>query len=643
MPKTTNRLSQFDALESKSRLTGAPVPLTSNAYPILQWSLERNIVDKIELIIKVDDTFPVDIGLPISVTGINISDLAGYIPEEDDPNPNSLNETYNVLSITHTVPHFYIHVSPENESSFPPSMNGLTSTATSSSVYALYPHRWESDIGTISLTNEAYDNKSRYALKVNPEGTAPITVSLPSIGQLTITSGEEIVSRNQMLIDDNGKDFSFNGKIYCDQLVEVSCFIEHVESGVVEPVLTTVYPGRFTAFRSNVEELPISNEDSYEFNVYITVSGHGGNVFYITSPNLIEDFLYNRNPYVYSAKRSMPDFYWYLDSSQINPSAPLHRLIDCMMTGARGVFDEYMRIYPYEPGQLGLLAEQFQTNNTHSVLVDPDYIDQRYAPWLSQFNGHRLKKNIFMLKNTITEETFAEPTSLFESIGAKESFLKWQLRNGYYGRAAGTTEALMEASKQVLHFTKDGEDSTYFVSITPHYQSDPFKIFIQTLVNETIDCEDDGEESYAVLDAVQMAKPAGYKIYHQAVDVVEFRIGDRLGTNPIGDTSDGMYPLGNVIPNTSATIVSVSRTDNVATLTINNGTSGSQFQVDNEIIVSGLTDSTYNGEYTVTAVTNATVSYLNDGPDGSAPDSGVITGTPALNLEEPPAPGISLT
>jgi hypothetical protein len=204
------------------------------------------------------------------------------------------------------------------------------------------------------------------------------------------------------------------------------------------------------------------------------------------------------------------------------------------------------------------------------VLVDPDYVDQRYAPWLSQFNGHRLKKNIFMLKNAITEETFTEPTGLFESIGAKESFLKWQLRSGYYGRAAGTTEALREATKQVLHFTKDGEDSTYFVSITPHYQSDPFKILIQTLVNETIDCEDDGEESYAVLDAVQMAKPAGYKIYHQAVDVVEFRIGDRLGTNPIGDTADGIYPLGNVVPND-------------------------------------------------------------------------ITGTPALNLEEPPVPCISLT
>ena len=112
------------------------------------------------------------------------------------------------------------------------------------------------------------------------------------------------------------------------------------------------------------------------------------------------------------------------------------------------------------------------------------------------------------------------------------------MSTGYYGRASGTTEAIREAAKQVLHYTKDLSDSSYFVSITPHYQSDPFKILIQTLVNETFDCSANGQESYAILDAVEMAKPMGFKIYHEAVDVVEFRIGDRLSTYPLGDTVD---------------------------------------------------------------------------------------------------------
>jgi hypothetical protein len=305
-----------------------------------------------------------------------------------------------------------------------------------------------------------------------------------------------------------------------------------------EAVRTIVYPGRFTTIRSNVQELPISNEDYYYLDVSITVSGHEGQPFYITTPNLIEDFLYNRNPYVYSAKRSMPDFYWHLDSTQENPSAPLHRLIDCMMTGARDVFDEYMRIYVYEPGQLGLLAEQFRTNNVHSTLVNPDYVNQRYAPWLSQFNGHKLKKNIQYTVNSITNTTYTEPQPMFESDGAKEAFIKWQLKNGYYGRAAGTTDALKEAAKQVLHYTKNSTQSTYFVSITPHYGGDPFKILIRTLVNETFDCTEDGEESSALLDAIELAKPMGYKVYHQALENLEFRIGDNLGTYPLGDTVD---------------------------------------------------------------------------------------------------------
>jgi hypothetical protein len=300
--------------------------------------------------------------------------------------------------------------------------------------------------------------------------------------------------------------------------------------------------------------LPLDEEETYNFDISITLTGHGGEPIYFTSPHLIEDFLYYSNPYVYDARSSMPDFYWDIDLEQTNPSAPLHRLMDCLMTGARDVLDEYHRIYHYEPRQLAVLSDQYTNNNAHSTLVNPKYVDSKNAPWLSQFNGHKLKKNIKYLYNGLEDETYTTPQDMFTSAGAVEAFVKWQLSTGYYGRAAGTTDAIREATKQVLHFTKDGEASTYFVSITPQYQSDPFKILIQTLINETFDCQEDGEESYAILDAVEMAKPMGFKIYHQAVEKVEFRVGDRLSGpgftgNLIGDTADGIYPEGNVVPN----------------------------------------------------------------------------------------------
>lgn len=530
MTKTFNRLSQYNGLETKNRLTRASLPLSSNAYSVEEWSLERNIIDEIELVLKVPYSLSISVGDPIQVQGISISDLSGYTPEDDHPNPSSLNDTYNVTKIIGGSGYFFAYVKPPFP--FPPSMNNLTSATTSSSVYFLYPQQWTCTGGTISTVSDTYDVSSRYSIKINPSGAGPVTLSL---------SGKA-----PMLIDDNGKDFSFNGKLNCSQQTTVSCtlsYSEYVGIEAVEPVVTTIYPGRFTAFRSNVEMLPLSEEDTYGFDISFTLTGHDGKVVYFTSPHLIEDFLYYSNPYVYDATFSMPDFYWDMDSVQTNPSAPLHRLMDCMMTGARDVYEEYLRIYHYEPGQLSVLSDQYTTNNTHSTLVNPRYVDSKNAPWLSQFNGHKLKKNIKYLYNGLTEETYTTPQDMFTSPGAIESFVKWQLSTGYYGRAAGTTEAIREATKQVLHFTKDGENSSYYIIIIPHYQSDPFKILIQTLLNETFDCQEAGEESYAILDAVEMAKPMGFKIYHQAVETVEFRVGDRLSGpgfagNLIGDTVD---------------------------------------------------------------------------------------------------------
>jgi hypothetical protein len=561
--KTFNRLSQYNGLESKSRLTGAALPLSSDAYTVHEWKIDEDISYPSgvnNLIVKVSNSYLPSIGDPIRIVDISASDLTGYSPTSTDSNPSALNNTYNIVDVNESGGYCYIHV--ETELSW--SMGELTSSSTNSVVYYPYQHQWVCSGGTISTTSETYDVASRYSIKINPSGAEPVTLSL--------------LGKSAMLLGDNGKDFSFNGKIYCNQKTSVSCTLVYSEwVGIqnTEPVISVIYPGRFSAFRSNVEMLPLDEEETYNFDISITITGHDGKPIYFTSPHLIEDFLYYSSPYVYDATFSMPDFYREIDLEQTNPSAPLHRLMDCMMTGARDVYEEFLRIYHYEPRQLAVLSDQYTTNNTHSTLVNPKYVESKNAPWLSQFNGHKLKKNIKYLYNGLEDETYTTPQNLFTSPGAIDAFVKWQLSTGYYGRAAGTTDAIREATKQVLHFTKDGEASTYFVSITPQYDSDPFKILIQTLLNETFDCQEDGEESYAILDAVEMAKPMGFKIYHQAVENVEFRVGDRLSGlgftgNPIGSTADGIYPLGNVVPND-------------------------------------------------------------------------ITGTPALNLEDPPVPGISLT
>ena len=554
MAKTSNRLSQYNALESKARLTKAVLPLASTTYPVVQWSTNEDVLydpGVSHLVLKVSKAYLPSVGDPIKVTGIVFSTVLGeptdvtYTPIGTDTNPVTLNNSYNIVEIDSDATYYYLHVEIIDFSS---SAGELTSTSTSATVSYPYPHQWTCEGGTMSTISETFDVTSRYSIKINPSGTEPITLKL--------------FGKSPMLLGDNGKDFSFNGKIYCNRQTSVACtlvYSEWVGFESQEPVISTIYPGRFSAFRSNVEMLPLSEEETFNFDISITFTGHGGLPVYLTSPHLIEDFLYYSSPYVYNALYSMPDFYWEIDSTQTNPSAPLHRLMDCMMTGARDVDEEYLRIYNHESAELAVLSDQYVTNLTHSTLVNPQYVDSKNAPWLSQFNGHKLKKNIKYLYNGLTDVTYETPQDMFTSVGAVESFVKWQLSTGYYGRAAGTKDAIREATRQVLHYTKDGEDSSYYIFIIPHFDSDPFKIMIETLLNETFDCENDGDESYAILDAVEMAKPMGFKIYHRAIAAVEFKIGDTLsgtladGTimagNPIGDTVDGKYPLGNVVPN----------------------------------------------------------------------------------------------
>lgn len=603
MTKTSNRLSQHNALESRERISGISIPITSSGYSVTEWQIDEDpsypaginhlvikipkrsniklrdpiqvaLISRFDIGIVFDSATTTSLsttvsglsgmstgthigwlisgeGIPTGSTIVSVTNpttvvisnqatvsqlssavvfISEYIFINGDTDPVALNKTYSVSYVDNSNLTFTIlHVNTELSWS----VGEIISISSSAVVYFPYPQRWECENGTISAVTDVFDVKSRYTIAVKPSGSGPVTVSLNN--------------DTQMLVGDNGKDFSFNAKLYSNELVKISCTLEHSLSSFTEPVVTSVYPGRFTAFRSNVEELPLSEEDTYSFDISFTVTGHGGKAMYFTLPNLIEDFLYYSNPYVYSSRASTPDFYWEMDSLQINPSSPLHRLIDCTMTGARDVYEEYLRIYHYEPGQLGILAEQHQTNNTHSVLVNPEYVDSKYAPWLSQFNGHKLKKNISYFYDGLNDVTYTTPQDLFSSPGAIESFSRWQVKNGYYGRAAGTTEALREAARQVLHYTKDGSNSLYFVSITPHYLSDPFKILIQTLINETFDCQISGEESYAILDAVELAKPMGYKIYHQAVDVIEFRVGDRLSGEKLSGGKFIGYPLGDTL------------------------------------------------------------------------------------------------
>jgi len=453
---------------------------------------------------------------------------------------------------------------------------------------------------TIEIVPEPYSVLSRYSLNINPVTGADIHV---------YTDFE-----TQLLVGDNARRFSFNAKIITPSVCTVTTYL-HLSTQAhtsVTPLTKTVYPGSFTTIRSNLLTIPISSSATYAVKARIEVSGHNGSIVYITSPNLIDDQMYYENIFVHSSRLLMPDFYWDIDSQQTDPTMPMHRLIDCMTASADDAFEEYKALYQHQPYVLNSLQEQITINNVHSTLSNPYYVNPRYAPWLAQFVGTKSRKNVYS----------SSGSPYLPSSEAERSYERWQLSTGFYGIAAGSRQALLESAKQCLHFTKNGNPSTYAVAITPEYLGDPFKILIQTLVNETSDCVAELESSELILQSVEDARPMGYKIYHEAKDEFEFTVGNPVlgivGSSsgiPIGETNDG-YDWFDVL--------SKSRSSDVATITTD-GTHGILVGDIVEVIDVDASGGPFSGTYTVTAVTADTFSYANPGTNvPTTPDVGQV-------------------
>ena len=89
------------------------------------------------------------------------------------------------------------------------------------------------------------------------------------------------------------------------------------------------------------------------------------------------------------------------------------------------------------------------------------------------------------------------------------------------------------------------------------------------------------------------------------------------------DLTDGDPDTGDIATSKTETITNVSRdSSNIATVTVG---SGHQFQAGDNVTISGLTNTAYNGEYELTSTGATTISYANTGSSGSSADSGTVT------------------
>lgn len=342
------------------------------------------------------------------------------------------------------------------------------------------------------IVSDAVVVDNRYSFIIDDGGSS---------SSITIT----LASKDLRLFDSN-RVLSFNCKIKSTSNCTISTRLSIDGEATPQPNVQSLNSGNFNAIHSNRVLVP-ETEDVYQYTIQITISARqGASIIHITNFHLIHDFAFYENAFVPQMRRYMPDFYWEYDSDSQDPTYPFFKLVDVLSSGAGVSRDIYDSIFPFDTDEFLEQGDQVDFW-AKSTLTTPSLVRDEYVPWLSQFNGVKIQKNVLL----------SDGTPYFNNPSLQRDFIEWQLRNGYYGRAAGSRIALLEAAKQFLVRTKDGSVSSKSVAIGTRYNNDPFSILVQTLANETLDAND-GESSSIILQSLNLAKPLGYKIIHSTVD-----------------------------------------------------------------------------------------------------------------------------
>jgi hypothetical protein len=245
----------------------------------------------------------------------------------------------------------------------------------------------------------------------------------------------------------------------------ITSTVQLYESGGSTPESVPTYQGvvgRYGAVRSNIFN-SFTSLSSYNVDIEITISNHGGEAFYITLPFLYNYYGWLANTYVQNARRQyLPHFYWDVDSQQ-DPDYPFYKLLDVMTYKADEVMQSYSDFFTYELSELPV-----GTNVTepwaNSTLTSPSDVSLANREWLSQFTGGKLLT--------------ALPPGVAAGTVDVDAFIEWQLVNKYYGYRAGSTQSVMEAVKLCLTGDKT-------VAIAPSFGNDVWKVKIYTKISET--------------------------------------------------------------------------------------------------------------------------------------------------------------
>jgi hypothetical protein len=378
---------------------------------------------------------------------------------------------------------------------------------------AVYPTSWQALNATMRVTDNplAILDIDYYSLEIMPTNA----------GQVTLYINNVPISDSKMV-----REMLFHAQVKSSVDVDtsVSLFETGQPMGTMLPHAKQTTRDQFVTIRSNI--WPLQKESGARTaTIEIELTNHSAQIIYLTIPAVVNHLDFYKNSVVRSARTVIPDAYWRIDLEQSDPSYPMYKLLDTLTNSSNDVMQLFSNWFDHELSELapGLTGDETWAKST---LTDPSLANDGNMDWLSQFTGSELKGNI-----TGTAQPSGTTRDFYTTTADIQAFLKWQLENSYYGRGAGTREAMTSAVQQVLSGGKN-------VAILPHFGAHAWKIQVQTLRSETQDFDASTFSSDDVLDAVAEAAPMGYEIFHMAVLFFAFTLGNvglgRLGLGVLG-------------------------------------------------------------------------------------------------------------
>jgi len=360
-----------------------------------------------------------------------------------------------------------------------------------------YSHSWTSTNSTRSVVGDTIIDGLYYSLKLTPTTTSSMTCSLSSV----VPPDEDI----------NNRKAQFHCQMYPSRQSSMSG-----QQAMVTATLTNVTKGTSV---SHTQEL-ISNQwnvvfspvievgdidtsaDTIQFAISLTIQYQLTDPIYMSMPHIINEVGWSKNFFVYNMRKFLPTFIWDKDKVQEYPNYPFTKLFHSFTHTGSLAAKLYTKFYQYLNNDISIANSNESWR--YSQLMNPSYVDADYVDWLSQFNGAPLFRSVATAAGV-------------ESIGNVDTFTTWQLENAYFGRNAGTLEAIKECTKQVLSGEK-------IVLVFPGGQF--FQINVYTLLSETPGVSQNGDTSPEVVAIIEKTKPMGFVLNHEAYNELPLILDD---------------------------------------------------------------------------------------------------------------------